>query len=112
MCGRYKLSAKPAAIAELLGLPAVPELFLRFNISPTQTVAAAVAVTTLTWGSFTGTFRGSGAVFTLQQTGSAVTGTARIGSSDNPVSGTAKGNTLTFGFGTSPGSSFGATLSS
>src|SRR5207248_472685 len=44
MCGRFTLTAKPAAVAELLGLPSVPELFPRYNVAPTQTVAAAVAV--------------------------------------------------------------------
>jgi putative SOS response-associated peptidase YedK len=42
MCGRFTLSAKPAAVAELLGLPEVPELFSRYNVAPTQTIATAV----------------------------------------------------------------------
>ena len=43
MCGRFSLSARPRAVAELLDLPAVPELFPRYNVAPTQTVATAVA---------------------------------------------------------------------
>src|SRR5262249_46131563 len=41
MCGRFSLT-KPQAVAELLGLPEVPELFPRYNVAPTQMVAAAL----------------------------------------------------------------------
>src|SRR5262245_16950083 len=40
MCGRFSLSSKPKAIAELLDLADVPELSPRYNIAPTQQVAA------------------------------------------------------------------------
>jgi len=39
MCGRYTLYSSPAAVAQEFGLAEVPELFPRFNIAPTQTVA-------------------------------------------------------------------------
>src|SRR5947199_7374838 len=42
MCGRFTLSARPHAVAELLGLPQVPELFPRYNVAPTQTIPTAV----------------------------------------------------------------------
>jgi putative SOS response-associated peptidase YedK len=42
MCGRFSLSSRPQAVAELLDLPQVPELFPRYNVAPTQTVPTAV----------------------------------------------------------------------
>src|SRR5947199_8653553 len=42
MCGRFTLSARPHAVAELLGLPQVPELFPRYNVAPTQPILTAV----------------------------------------------------------------------
>ena len=41
MCGRFTLTAKPQAVAEAFGLDPVPEeLAPRFNIAPSQAVAA------------------------------------------------------------------------
>jgi putative SOS response-associated peptidase YedK len=40
MCGRFTLKAKPHAIAAEFGLPDVPLLEPRFNVAPTQGVAA------------------------------------------------------------------------
>jgi putative SOS response-associated peptidase YedK len=40
MCGRFTLSVPPHAVAELFGLPEPPDLFPRYNIAPTQQVAA------------------------------------------------------------------------
>lgn len=37
MCGRYELHSHPQVIALLLGLSAMPELYARYNIAPTQT---------------------------------------------------------------------------
>jgi putative SOS response-associated peptidase YedK len=56
MCGRYTLSTPAEVVAELVGLDAVPELPLRYNIAPTQEVAAvrvendARAFAWLRWG--------------------------------------------------------------
>jgi putative SOS response-associated peptidase YedK len=36
MCGRYTLSSPADMVAEVFGLPEVPELPLRYNIAPTQ----------------------------------------------------------------------------
>jgi putative SOS response-associated peptidase YedK len=36
MCGRYTLSSPGDALAEVFGLPEVPQIPLRFNIAPTQ----------------------------------------------------------------------------
>ncbi len=38
MCGRYTLTASPAALAEHFELESVPELAPRFNVAPTQSV--------------------------------------------------------------------------
>jgi putative SOS response-associated peptidase YedK len=43
MCGRYTLSAPPKAIARLFDLGELPELRPRYNIAPTQDVAAVTA---------------------------------------------------------------------
>ena len=43
MCGRYALIASAPRLARLLGLMEVPELPPRYNIAPTQTVAAVRA---------------------------------------------------------------------
>ena len=40
MCGRYTLLASPEAIRDQFGLAEVPELSPRYNIAPTQPVAA------------------------------------------------------------------------
>src|SRR5262245_20624894 len=40
MCGRFSLASRPRAVAELLDLPAVPELFARYNVAPSQSIAA------------------------------------------------------------------------
>jgi len=40
MCGRFTLIAPGEAIADLFGLPETPELAPRYNIAPTQPVAA------------------------------------------------------------------------
>jgi putative SOS response-associated peptidase YedK len=40
MCGRFTLHAPPAAIADAFGLPSIPELTPRYNIAPSQMVAA------------------------------------------------------------------------
>ena len=40
MCGRFTLRAHGASLAELFDLPDTPTLKPRYNISPTQTVAA------------------------------------------------------------------------
>lgn len=40
MCGRYTLTATPEQLAELLGLDQVPDFEARFNVAPTQPVAA------------------------------------------------------------------------
>ncbi len=40
MCGRFTLRAKPHAIAAEFGLAGVPPLEPRYNIAPTQAVAA------------------------------------------------------------------------
>ncbi|MGH9363135.1 MAG: SOS response-associated peptidase [Thermoanaerobaculia bacterium] len=36
MCGRYTVSSPGDALAEVFGLPEVPQLPLRFNVAPTQ----------------------------------------------------------------------------
>jgi putative SOS response-associated peptidase YedK len=43
MCGRFSLSTSGAALAEQFALPEVPELAPRYNIAPTQPVAAVRA---------------------------------------------------------------------
>ena len=40
MCGRFTLKAKPEEIAAAFGLPSVPLLGPRYNVAPTQAVAA------------------------------------------------------------------------
>lgn len=40
MCGRYTLSAPAETLSEQFDLPAIPDLFPRYNIAPTQEVAA------------------------------------------------------------------------
>jgi putative SOS response-associated peptidase YedK len=40
MCGRFTLKSKPEAIAAEFGLPAMPLLEPRYNVAPTQAVAA------------------------------------------------------------------------
>jgi putative SOS response-associated peptidase YedK len=40
MCGRFTLKAKPEAVAAAFGLPSLPLLEPRYNVAPTQTVAA------------------------------------------------------------------------
>ncbi len=40
MCGRYTLRSNPSQIASTFGLDSVPELPSRYNIAPTQDVAA------------------------------------------------------------------------
>jgi putative SOS response-associated peptidase YedK len=39
MCGRFNLTANPRAIADLFGLPEIPELPPRYNIAPSQPIA-------------------------------------------------------------------------
>jgi putative SOS response-associated peptidase YedK len=41
MCGRFTLATEPKAIAALFQMPGEPELPLRYNVAPTQTVPAA-----------------------------------------------------------------------
>ncbi len=41
MCGRFFLLASPTDLADLFGLDDVPHLLPRYNIAPTQPVAAA-----------------------------------------------------------------------
>src|SRR5262245_4330455 len=43
MCGRYSLYSSAADLAEWLGLPEVPALEPRYNVAPTQPVAAVRA---------------------------------------------------------------------
>ena len=58
MCGRFTLAAKPTALATLFDLDKIPEITPRYNIAPTQPVAAVRLVsqdqkrefTYLTWG--------------------------------------------------------------
>src|SRR4051812_549138 len=56
MCGRFTLSTRPDAVANLCKLPEVPELFPRYNVAPSQPIAAVrVADGTrvlrpMTWG--------------------------------------------------------------
>jgi putative SOS response-associated peptidase YedK len=56
MCGRFTLSTRPAAVATLLNLVTVPELPARYNVAPSQPVAAARAgadrptLSLLRWG--------------------------------------------------------------
>lgn len=58
MCGRFTLTAKPTTLATLFDLDDVPEIAPRFNIAPTQPVAAVRLApraqkrefTYLTWG--------------------------------------------------------------
>src|SRR5579871_5903678 len=38
MCGRFTLQTPAYVIADLFGLPSVPELAPRFNVAPTQLV--------------------------------------------------------------------------
>jgi putative SOS response-associated peptidase YedK len=38
MCGRFTITAHPAALTQLFELPAVPELPPRYNVAPTQPV--------------------------------------------------------------------------
>jgi putative SOS response-associated peptidase YedK len=40
MCGRFTLRSKPEAVAKEFGLPSMPLLELRYNVAPTQAVAA------------------------------------------------------------------------
>jgi putative SOS response-associated peptidase YedK len=40
MCGRFTLRTSPQVIAEIFGLSALPELEPRYNVAPTQSVAA------------------------------------------------------------------------
>ena len=40
MCGRFTLRTSGKVLAELFQLPEVPQLPLRYNIAPTQPVAA------------------------------------------------------------------------
>jgi putative SOS response-associated peptidase YedK len=40
MCGRFALTSRPEAIAAEFGLPSVPLLEPRYNVAPTQAVAA------------------------------------------------------------------------
>lgn len=40
MCARYTLKTPPEAVAALFDLPSVPELTARYNVAPTQNVAA------------------------------------------------------------------------
>ena len=56
MCGRFTLSANPHAVAALCNLPDIPELVARYNVSPSQRVAAvrqsdgSRSLTMLKWG--------------------------------------------------------------
>jgi putative SOS response-associated peptidase YedK len=57
MCGRFTMATPGQVIAEVFGLDDVPELSPRFNIAPTQAVAAVRAraggrreLVALTWG--------------------------------------------------------------
>jgi putative SOS response-associated peptidase YedK len=57
MCGRFTLIAGGGRVADLFGLDAEPTLFPRYNVAPTQPVAAARAgvsgareLATLRWG--------------------------------------------------------------
>ncbi|MBI4916358.1 MAG: SOS response-associated peptidase [Acidobacteria bacterium] len=57
MCGRFTMATPGQVIAEVFGLDEVPELAPRFNIAPTQAVAAVRAradggreLVALTWG--------------------------------------------------------------
>lgn len=43
MCGRYTLSTPAEVVAQLVGLDSIPELPLRYNVAPTQEVAAVRA---------------------------------------------------------------------
>jgi putative SOS response-associated peptidase YedK len=43
MCGRFSLFTAPSDLAEWLGLPEVPDLPPRYNVAPTQPVAAVRA---------------------------------------------------------------------
>jgi putative SOS response-associated peptidase YedK len=44
MCGRFTLTAPARDVADLLGLPQAPDLAPRYNIAPTQTIAAVRSV--------------------------------------------------------------------
>src|SRR5262245_53705933 len=54
--GASRPRAQPTAVAELMDLPEVPEQFPRYNVAPTQTIAAAVdagggrALSPMRWG--------------------------------------------------------------
>ena len=58
MCGRFTLAAKPTTLATLFDLDEIPEIAPRYNIAPTQPVAAVRIAphvqkrefTYLTWG--------------------------------------------------------------
>jgi putative SOS response-associated peptidase YedK len=56
MCGRFTLISDRRAVAALLGLDEVPELFARYNVAPTQPILAARLAdgrrqaVTLLWG--------------------------------------------------------------
>ena len=56
MCGRFKLISDRRAVAALLGVDDVPELFPRYNVAPTQPVLAVRLANgrreaaTLRWG--------------------------------------------------------------
>jgi len=56
MCGRYTLISDRRAVARLLALDDVPELFPRYNVAPTQPVLAVRQgaekgeAVTLRWG--------------------------------------------------------------
>jgi putative SOS response-associated peptidase YedK len=43
MCGRFALTAPPAEVAALLGLPELDEFPPRYNIAPTQPIMTAIA---------------------------------------------------------------------
>ena len=43
MCGRFYLDAQQEELADYFDLPAAPELEARFNIAPSQSIAAVVA---------------------------------------------------------------------
>lgn len=53
MCGRYTLKKKPEQVAEHFHLPEIPDLGPRYNIAPSQEVAAIkgdLSFVTLKWG--------------------------------------------------------------
>src|SRR4051812_4454474 len=56
MCGRYTITSRPAALAQLFELPEVPQLPPRYNVAPTQPVPAVrrgergATLSALCWG--------------------------------------------------------------